>query len=673
MSEDKPASRLRGLSALNDMRQHTKNLPPPTKEGPRSTNRVIIGIPAPPRKSRQKEVTETWLKGFKKMLAGLIRRASTDELTINSNSENEKREEEEMKQKTTRTTKQLKQAKPTITPAPAPAYQEKQAKTADRAATAPTLKAKERPELNQPPPPATAMTKDPVVESAETPASDLLTQTLTTEVSDLVIGASKITRTETTANVPTEKAGADEELEETAPIAATTEGQYKTSEKSNVESETEHKGDASKKEDTADAEQLKAANTETEKTVAAAVEAKINAERALAVKAEAAETAKLQAFTEIAALKAANAEAEKTVAAAAKAQAATENALTKMGETAANAQRIAEVEVERLKAEKAEADQKAGVAVKALENALADKMKEIDRLSKLEAEHLAAIAENERQAAVNLRAETAAKAAAQTAIDTARTKKASDDERAEAAETAKQQAAIPPVTPTASVPIQEPAVPTPQVVVVPPSPSNFYALVLGLVCVIALASGWILFAFRDQNVMEEVRKAFEIKSSAEQEKSKVADEMNRARQVQMDAMDELNQMKQEVEGIRRQHNVAPSLLPGSSPVTPPTQPTTPSVVPSTPTPSTSTVTPTPAAVVNNITIVVKRPNEVEVRTERQPIAVPMVHSQIMTSSRNVPYWAPTETGNRYMYNYGPVPQGHVHVPQEGFNGHFYAD
>ena len=142
--------------------------------------------------------------------------------------------------------------------------------------------------------------------------------------------------------------------------------------------------------------------------------------------------------------------------------------------------------------------------------------------------------------------------------------------------------------------------------------------------------------------MHENRRSFEAQSAAQAEKARAAEEIERARSVQIRAIDEVNQLKQEVEGMRRQNlQIPPPVFQTIPPIQPGTVPA-PSQAPSLPAPETKE-SGSSHIVTNNITIV----HRVEVQHENPVLTI-------------VPngYWPPTPMINRYGY-------------QQGFNGFYY--
>jgi hypothetical protein len=185
----------------------------------------------------------------------------------------------------------------------------------------------------------------------------------------------------------------------------------------------------------------------------------------------------------------------------------------------------------------------------------------------------------------------------------------------------------------------------------------FLAFVLGIVCavglVIALLAGLYFYVYRDQNVVHETQRAFETQSAAQAEKARAAEEIERARSVQIRAIDEVNQLKQEVEGIRRRNMNIPVLIvptpETSAPV--PVTPTNPApIVPSSEPPHAAHQPPmVQPYVVYNVHHVVNNTAPPRMPPVPPPF-IPVI--RVETGGGYIHYqFDPTPTGNRYSYRH----------------------
>ncbi len=207
---------------------------------------------------------------------------------------------------------------------------------------------------------------------------------------------------------------------------------------------------------------------------------------------------------------------------------------------------------------------------------------------------------------------------------------------------------LPPAKPAPAPAAPAPATPTPAppyVVYPPQTPWHIGGLpfitAIALVALVVIA-GYGFYSFREQNVVHETQRAFETQSTAQAEKARAAEEIERARSVQIRAIDEVNQLKQEVEGMRRQTLQIPPPVFQTIPHTQPGTVPTPSQAPAQLAPDTKE-SGSSHTVTNNVTVV----HRVEVRHENPALTI-------------VPngYWSPTPMINRYGYH-------------QGFNGFYY--
>ncbi len=144
-------------------------------------------------------------------------------------------------------------------------------------------------------------------------------------------------------------------------------------------------------------------------------------------------------------------------------------------------------------------------------------------------------------------------------------------------------AAIPPGLP--------PATPAP-IIIVPESSGKFLAFIIGIVCVIALASGWIFYSFREQNIVHETSRAMESRIAAEKE-------LAAARRDRAESAIKVTEARAEAERYRGERIVpqpyavlvAPRTVVDLSTSAPPVAPTITTPAPLAPTPPTPSTTP----------------------------------------------------------------------------------
>jgi hypothetical protein len=147
--------------------------------------------------------------------------------------------------------------------------------------------------------------------------------------------------------------------------------------------------------------------------------------------------------------------------------------------------------------------------------------------------------------------------------------------------------------------------------------SQFAMLIMGIVGVLGILVflaliGLIFFVMRDQNIAKATSDANTTKTSATQE-------IERARQIQVESMDQVNELKQQMEGLRRKQAAAPQPEPCQA------QPSA---------PATTTIT------INNV-VNVQAPEQTRETSHSVYRRRPMAERQSCQIIEAPGYWSPT--------------------------------
>jgi hypothetical protein len=165
--------------------------------------------------------------------------------------------------------------------------------------------------------------------------------------------------------------------------------------------------------------------------------------------------------------------------------------------------------------------------------------------------------------------------------------------------------------------------------------------------------GLCFYVYRDQNVVHETQRAFEAQSAAEAEKARATDELNRAKQIQIESTDKFNRMQQEVEGIRRQNIRIPVLIVPTYETSAPAPVTPTNSAPIVPSSEPPHAAHQPPSVQSNVVYNVQHVVINTAPPRMPPVPPPFISViRVETGGEYIHYqFDPTPTGNRYSYRH----------------------